>query len=396
MDVRVVDNGDAVTTPGFELPITDTAPRIAGRPATLDAACRRVAELLSDSHCPVFSGFGTDVDGARAALSLIDRCGGVFDQARAEGGLRNLLVLANSGWMATTLAEVRNRVDLLVVFGSDIEGAFPRFFERFIWVPETLFGQDAGSREIVYIGSGPSGRAAYSPDGRPPKVLECSKDELVGVAAALAALMHGARLQVDAIGGIPVAELQALVDRLRAASYSVVTWVAGQLDMPSAELTVQQLCQVVVQLNERTRSAVLPLGGQDGDRTASQVCAWQTGYPTRVGFLRGFPEYDPYLFDSRRMLQAGEADLLIWVSAFSCGAPPPASQPTVVIARSGTVFEREPDVFIPVGTPGIDHRGHMYRCDNVVAMPLLKLRDSSLPAAAEVLQSIERDFVALS
>jgi formylmethanofuran dehydrogenase subunit B len=53
------------------------------------------------------------------------------------------------------------------------------------------------------------------------------------------------------------------------------------------------------------------------------------------------------------------------------------------------VFQKEPEVFIPVGTPGIDHAGHMYRCDNVVAMPLYKLRDSGLPTAAMVLAAIE-------
>jgi formylmethanofuran dehydrogenase subunit B len=52
-------------------------------------------------------------------------------------------------------------------------------------------------------------------------------------------------------------------------------------------------------------------------------------------------------------------------------------------------FAKEPDVFIPVGTPGIDHAGHAYRMDNVVAIRLKKLRDSGLPSTAEVLNAIE-------
>jgi len=388
--ITVVANGDAVTIPGFELPITDSQPRISGRETSLDEACGRAAELLRQSSCPVFSGFGTDVHDTRAALSLIDRCGGVFDQMRAENGLRNLLVLANSGWMATTLGELKNRVDLLLVFGTDIEVNFPRFFERFIWTKDTLFGQDSRQREIVYIGREPSGRAAYSPDGQAPEVMTCTQESLPDVAAALCALMRGAGLQVESVGGLPVAALRALIDRLKKARYSVITWAAGQLNFPSAELTLQQLCQLVVLLNQETRSAVLPLGGQDGDRTASQVCAWQTGYPTRVSFARGYPEYDPYLFDAKRLLESGEADVLVWVSSLSAAPPPVTSTPTVVIGRSGMQFEREPEVFVPVGVPGIDHAGHMYRCDNVVAMPLFQLRDSDLPTAADALRAIER------
>ncbi len=388
--VRVTANGDAVTCAGFELPITDTVPRIGGQPATLAQAVARAAELIGAARLPVFSGFGTDVNESRAALSLIDRCRGVFDQARAEGGLRNLLVLADSGWMTTTLAEVRNRVEVLVVFGSDIEAAFPRFFERFIWIDETLFDGVPAQREIIFIGRAPTGTAATSPDGRAPTILPCTDAALPQVATALSALAAGVSLQADSIGGIPRAELESVIERLKAARYSVVAWAAGQLDFPHAELTVQQVCKAVVALNKETRCAGLPLGGQDGDRTASQVSAWITGYPTRVSFARGFPEYDPYHNGTDRLLASGEADVLVWVSSLSANPPPLAEVPTVVIGRSGMSFEREPDVFIPVGVPGIDFAGHMYRCDNVVALPLYALRASGLPHAAAVLQAIEQ------
>jgi formylmethanofuran dehydrogenase subunit B len=53
-------------------------------------------------------------------------------------------------------------------------------------------------------------------------------------------------------------------------------------------------------------------------------------------------------------------------------------------------FAKQPDVFIPVGTPGIDHAGHAYRLDNVVAIRLKKLRDAGLPSTAEVLTAIEQ------
>jgi formylmethanofuran dehydrogenase subunit B len=388
--VRVLANGDAVTTPGFEQPVTDTAPRIAGKPASLDEAVRRAAAILKEAGLPVFSGFGTDVNDTRAALSLIDKVRGVFDQARAGGGVRNLLVLADSGWIATTLAEVKNRVEVLLVFGSDVEAAFPRFFERFIWNKETLFGQDPAKREVIYLGRAPSGDAAVSPDGRRPQVIECAPQQLPELAAALSALARGASLQAESVGGVPIEVLESVVARLKRSSYSVVTWVAGQLDFPHADLTVQQICQMVTVLNKETRAAVLPLGGQDGDRTASQVCAWLTGYPTRVSFARGFPEYDPYLNDAARLLREGEADALVWVSSLSVAPPPAADVPTVVIGRSGMQFDEEPEVFIPVGVPGIDHAGHMYRCDNVVAMPLYPLRDCGLTSAAAVLAAIEQ------
>lgn len=53
-------------------------------------------------------------------------------------------------------------------------------------------------------------------------------------------------------------------------------------------------------------------------------------------------------------------------------------------------FAQEPEVFIPVGTPGIDHSGHAYRMDNVVAIRLKKLRDSGLPSTSEVVTAIQQ------
>ena len=79
------------------------------------------------------------------------------------------------------------------------------------------------------------------------------------------------------------------------------------------------------------------------------------------------------------------------MQAFNCkSVPPESSLPTIVVGRSGMVFSKEPDVFIPVGTPGIDHVGHAYRMDNVVAIRLKKLRDSGLPSTADVLNAIEQ------
>ena len=390
--IKVLENGDAVTRAGFEQVPTDTQPRIGGKNATLDQAVAAAAGYLRDARLPLFGGFGTDVNDTRAALSLADRCGAVLDQARAEVGLRNLLVLSDTGWVACTLAELKNRAEVVVVFGSDIEADFPRFFERFVWNKETLFGQDTSQREIIYIGRTPAGDASTSPSGRKAQVLPCSAESYPEVAAALNALARGVSLQAESIGGIAVTELQTVIDKLKAASYSVVTWAAGHLNYAHAELTVQQLCQAVVALNKSgaTRSAVLPLGGQDGDRTASQVFAWQTGYPTRISYARGYPEYDPYHNSTSRLLANGEADVLVWVATINAKQTPPlADIPTIVIGRSGMVFEKEPAVYIPVGAPGIDHAGHMYRCDNVVCLPLRKLRDSGLTSGAEVLKMIE-------
>ena len=84
--IKLLVNGDAVTVAGFEQPVTDTQPRVDGKEVSLDEAIGAAASLLKKSRLPLFSGFGTDVNDTRSALSLADRVGAVLDQARAEGG----------------------------------------------------------------------------------------------------------------------------------------------------------------------------------------------------------------------------------------------------------------------------------------------------------------------
>jgi len=392
LDVKVVENGCAINTPAFEQPITDTSARVDGKEVSLDIAVAKAAELLRASNQPVIGGCATDVNGMRGVMALADHSGAVVDNMNFTGARRNFLALQDSGWMNTTLAEIKNRCDLLLIVGVDLEGFAPRFFERYLWNQESMFLGDTSQREIIYIGKAPSGNASTSPVGVKAKVLPCADEDLPEVMAVLRALVKDKKIVAENICGIALSDLQAVAEQLKAAKYGVVTWAAGALNFDHAELMVQMLSEMVKDINNMdTRCSGFPLGGKEGDQTANQVCGWTSAYPARARFSSGFPEYDPFLYDSNAMLANGEADVLVWVQAFNVASvPPQTDKPAIVVARSGMLFDTEPDVFIPVGTPGIDHAGHAYRLDNVVAIRLKKCRDSGLPSTAEVLNAIEQ------
>ncbi|MFI3219500.1 MAG: formylmethanofuran dehydrogenase subunit B, partial [Methylococcales bacterium] len=375
--LKVSANGCAINTPLFEQAITDTSPRVAGQAVSLTEAIVHAAALLKNTQLPVIGGCATDVNGMRGLLALADRTGAVVDNMNFTGARNNFLALQDSGWMNTTLAEVKNRCDVLLVVGTDLEGFAPRFFERYIWNKEAMFIEDTQQRDVIYLGKAPSGDLSTSPNGKKARVLECAVTDLPEVMAVLRALVKGRPICATSVCGIAVADLQSIADTLKAAKYGVITWAAGALAYRQAELTVQMLSEMIKDLNNTTRCSGLPLAGKEGDQTANQVCGWTTGYPARTRFSRGYPEYDPFLNDTNLLLAEGEADALVWVQAFNSNSTPPTTDlPTIVVGRSGMTFAKEPDVFIPVGTPGLDHAGHAYRMDNVVAIRLKKLRES--------------------
>jgi formylmethanofuran dehydrogenase subunit B len=307
-------------------------------------------------------------------------------------------VLQDTGWMSTTLTEVRNRCDLLVVAGSDVTSRFPRFFERCLDNRETLFDAagfesgdvdvkrfDSAKREIVFLGARPEGFAS----GHRVSVVEVAPSHLGELFAALRFLLSGHKqLRATTVAGVPLQQLSALLQRMRAARYGVLTWTAADLDFPHAELAVQSMCELVQELNRASRFAVLPLGGNDGDLTTTQAATWLSGYPLRVSFGTGAPEFDPYRYSAQRLLAQNGADALLFVSALDAGHTPPATNvPAIVLGRPGTVAHRAA-VFVPVGTPGLHHAGHLVRADNVVTIRLRRLIQPQWPSAASVLSRI--------
>src|SRR5262249_58837554 len=86
----------------------------------------------------------------RAVLDLADRCGGVSDHRHSDALFRDLPTLREIGTMTTTLSEVRNRADLLLIVGPDPRLALPRFFDRCLGAGELLFGER--KRRVIRLG----------------------------------------------------------------------------------------------------------------------------------------------------------------------------------------------------------------------------------------------------
>lgn len=389
--LKVTANGCAKSVAFFERTFNTTQARIAGKTADLKVALDAATNLIKQSQRPLISGLSADVQGMRAVMNLAEKTGATIDHMNSKSSMRNLMVMQNSGWQVTTLTEVKNRVDLLLVIGTDIVSYFPRFFERNVWNKETMFDQDTSSREVVYLG----GRnldtsAGTSPSGKTPTVLPCDTANIPEVLAVLRALVLGKKLVATEVAGIALSDLSALAERLKAAKYAVVAWTSSALDFAHAELTVQNITGLIEKVNTTTRCAGLPLGGNEGDVSAYNTSSWISGYPYRMSYHRNYPDYEPYQYSTDRMLAEQETDALIWISALNPDrSAPKSTTPTVVIGHPEMKFEQEPAIFIPVAVPGIDCKGTQFRSDSSVSLPLQKLRDRALPTLSDVLSAIE-------
>ena len=427
--LKVLKNGCGRAHGGFERTLPAAKPMVKGKAVELPQAIEAAAALIKKAQLPLYGGVATDVDGVRAALSIADRTGGVIDHALSEGQFRNLKVLQSTGWIMSTLTEARNRADLFVIVGTDVHKLHGRFFERIVCTPESMFEDEPSKRTVVFIGEGLDTSAAKGPRIDEVITLPCKLDKVGDVLAALRARLRGTDLKAlettneaasstsaskrrpgflsalrppqraaettssarpQAIDGVSLADIDALAERCKNARYGVMVWAPPGLNFPNADLTVQHISDVVKDLNLTTRFAGLSLGGNDGVVSGAAVGAWQTGYPLRLSYASGKPDYDIYRYSIGRMLAEKEGDVLVWIATISPEiVPPETSLPTIVIGTPGLKLKYTPDVFIPVGTPGVDHAGILVRCDNVVSLPLKNLKRAPLPRAADVLAAVE-------
>lgn len=351
--------------------------RVNGREVPVEAAIAAAAELLAGSRSPVYAGLGADVDGVRAVLKLAAKTGGSVDHYASPGLYRNLASSQRKGWIATTFAEVRNRCDLFVVVGPDPSKAFHQLYARV--TPKTGRFLE-GARKVVFLGGEPTAEAKAQLEGSTVETIAVPEGGLVDAMSRLQALVGGATLPAKS-----EPDLAPLAEALKAAKYAVLAWSASSLGQ-DGDLVIERAVSVVGALNTGTRAACLPLSGKDNLTGAYHVSLWTTGFPLRLGFRGGRSEHDQSAHATETALK--DADIVVWTSAFRPEKPPASEAALIAIAHPATEFEREPDVFIPAGQPGLDHAGLVFRADSVVGLPLKKYRDAGLKSVAEIVNGV--------
>lgn len=387
--LKVKKNGCRKAIHHFEHIPTLTSPRLKGKNVSLDEAIAAAVKLLRKSSLPLITGMGTDVNGARSAMLLAEKTGAIIDHAHGDGAVCNIRVLQDHGWIMTTMAEIKNRADFIIFAGTDGITNYPRFAERALWSEGAMFNKKNRQRDIVYIGDNLDTSAGKTSSGKKPAVIQCRQEEIIEIFSTLHAMIADNSIPNETIAGVKKTTLQQLVDKMKQASYGVIVWSPGELNFPHAELTIQSISELVKYLNRTTRFAGFSLGGNDGGASVMSVCTWQSGYPLRVSFSKGYPEYDPHKYSTKNTLTNKKVDALLWISSITSDIKPPVAKiPSIVLAADDPETTFKPDVLIPVGTPGMDHGAQMVRTDSVVSLRLRQLRNQVHPAVSEILDRI--------
>lgn len=358
-----------------------TEARIDGKPASIEAAAARAAEILARARLPVFAGLGTDIAGARVSISLAERLRGAYDHMRSNEVFAELDVMRQAGLMFTTPNEARLRADVLLFIGADLTRIWPQIMERLEPGEIPAFDLAHEKRKVLWIGPAPH---EADVKGVSFETLETSD-----LHATLASLR--ARLADRPINSADNTKrnLDGIAQILKNARFGVAVWGGDLFD----SLSVEMLQGLIGDLNKSTRFSGLSLGVDSNGAGIVQTSGWMTGFPMRTGFGRGFPEHDTWRFEATRLVESGEADAAVWISAYAQATPQWTRQvPLIALVPPQTKFAQEPQVTIEIGRPGVDHDGADFAREVGAIVARQASHPSDAPSVAVVINRIAQQI----
>ncbi|MDI6726254.1 MAG: formylmethanofuran dehydrogenase subunit B [Smithellaceae bacterium] len=369
-------------------------PTVGGREVDWEEAVAAAAHILNKADSPLIYGLSsTAIEAQRKAVELADRLGAVIDTTASVCHGPGGLAMQGTGMAGCTLGEVRNRADLLIFWGCNPVVSHPRHFSRYSLMSKGVLTPN-GRRD----------RTVFMVDVRPTAstkaadhFLQVEPDSDFEVSKVLRAIVQGQDIEIETVGGLPVARLRELAERMKTCRYGVVFYGMGLTMSRARDYNLRELFTLVSELNQYTRFSVIPMRGHGNVAGADQVLTWQSGYPFAVSFARGYPQFGPGEFTAVDVLARREVDAaLILASDPVAHLPGAASRqlkqiPTIILDPMKNLTARTADVVFPTACYGVDAVGTCYRLDKV-PIRLRQVLPTVRPTDEEVLRQILKEI----
>lgn len=355
--------------------------RSGGRDTTFEDAIAAATSVVvaARRHVLVYLGPGLTIEALKPAVAIADHLHAVLDTATSGAAAAGILAGQRRGRAAATLGELRNRADVVVLWGVNPERSHPRLVQRLIEAKGTHAPDGRASRTVVRIRVGQDGAG----DGDITIQLPAN-----GELAAISLLrsMIGGTAEAP---GTAMPGLRELAERLVSARYVAIVAGGedGDPDRPSQR--AEGLVALAQALNTPTRAALYTLRKGDNRNGVESLLTWQTGFPFAVDFRSDVPVYVPDRrgFDDLASLDVGLV-LGDWRAIPPDSLAALAALPCVVIGPGASEAPVAPRVCIDTGRAGIHEGGTAYRMDDV-PLPLTPALDGPRTAAM-VLGALEQ------
>ncbi|MHA2003730.1 MAG: formylmethanofuran dehydrogenase subunit B [Candidatus Thorarchaeota archaeon] len=363
------DNGCAISKAKYLNHHDDRieSPTVKKSTVSLDEAIDKAVEILASAKRPLIYGLSsTENDAHREAYKIAETLGGVVDNTSSVCHGPTILGVQESGEAAGSLAEVKNRADTIIYWGSNPQFAHPRHMSRYVRVDGEYIKDAKADRKIWVFDIRKTISANVADEF--VRLTPGGDLELIG---ALRAIVRGHPLDVKEAGGVSIEKITEIAEGLKSTKYGILFFGLGLTQSKGRHRNIDAAIRLVQDLNAYTKWNMMPMRGHFNVAGANKTSTWQTGYPFAVDYAKGYPRYQPGEYTAVDMLVNREADAMLNIAA-----DPAAHFPRAAIKHMSTipVINIDPkrnmtsliaEVNIPVALSGIECDGAAVRMDGL-------------------------------
>ena len=359
-------------------------PMIGKKVVKLSEALKKISNLIKGHNETLILNHGVELAGLRSILSFASQRNCIVDHVNSKFLYQNIGIVQRTGYMATSLTETKNRADAIIIFGNEVLTKTPRLIDKVLTPKDSLFS--TSKKEIILIGDF-SAKIVKNIKGKGKCNITNIKLDLNLIDDFLKLL---ATDDLKLLKGLKKSELIKIKNIVNKSKYIVATWTASDfVKTLNPKKIIAAICKYIVDLNVSSRAACMPISGILADETSSQALTWMTGFPSSIKHIDGAFKHDRNAFNSQKLIDEKNVDVVIHISTINSGKLKINKDITnIVLGHPNTTFTSTPDIFIPVGIPGIDYEGIMFRTDKVVSVALKKIRDIKLPSTQNILDNL--------
>ncbi|MEC7864848.1 MAG: hypothetical protein VX890_02925 [Pseudomonadota bacterium] len=359
-------------------------PEINSKTSTLSDALKAIKKKLSDHKEILLLNHGVDLSGLRSMLSFATKYNCIIDHINSKTLFQNLNLMQRSGYMATSLTEIKNRADIIIVFGNKIFEKSPRLLEKVLQSKNSLC-TDVKKKEIILIGNFNSSTFKHIKNNSKVTNIKLDLDKIPSLMKLL--ISNEAVENLEVLSKTDLNRIKKLISKSK---YLVATWTNSDFSAAkNPEMIINAISKYIISYNIKKRGACAPIAGSLGDITSSQALAWMTGFASRIKFTGTTFQHDRISYDSNILIENNNVDVIVHISTLNLNKIKLNKNIyNIVIGHPNSVFDHKPDIFIPVGVPGVDYDGIMFRTDNVVSVALKNIRDIKLPTTENIINKL--------
>ena len=361
--------------------LNKVSPTVNGKALNFSNALKKAKQIVKSSNETVILNASSDVNIAREMLTSSSKINSIYDHVNSGTFLKNLSIYQRKGFMCTSLSEIKNKSDVIVLFSNSILKKYPRLITR-ILAPDNSFSINPKKKEIYIIGNKKNNVKDSSIKDSRITYIDFNNKDIPKLLDCLTEKVNRSKLSNKIFNN--------LAKSIDDSKYLSMIWGTSEfMKLNSCDEIINHISDYVLSINETSRAACLTLAGNEGDVSSIQTSGWLTGFPSRIKFTGNYFEYDRDLYNTESLIESNNIDLAIYINAISNKKLYlNKKNKNIVIGHPSTKFNIQPHVFLPCGIPGIDYKGLIFRTDNVVSLPLSSIKIPTYRSVQEILRGI--------